>query len=97
MALFPAADFQFFFILHLVASEKLSVKSSKILFLRMTNYDEDETSWTTLSIVFAVIIATLGYRLFGPDREDVPQEKEPIKVPETKANEKEVTPIYIIF
>ena len=58
----------------------------------MTYYDEDETSWNTLSIVFAIIIATLGYRIFGPDR----QEKEPINVPETKATEKEVTPINFI-
>jgi len=54
----------------------------------MTNYDEEETSWTTLTLVFTIIIATLGYRFFGPDRE-APKEKEPIKVPETKATDKQ--------
>ena len=63
----------------------------------MTNYDEEETSWTTLTLVFTIIIATLGYRFFGPDRE-APKEKEPIKVPETKATDKqkEVTTISLI-
>jgi len=91
MAPFLPQIFNFSF-LHFFDSEKLSVKSSKILSFRMTYYDEDETSWNTLSIVFAIIIATLGYRIFGPDR----QEKEPIKVPETKATEKEVMLINFI-
>jgi len=51
----------------------------------MTNYDEDETSWTTLTLVFTIIIATLGYRIFGPDRETP---KEPVTIP-TEINEEE--------
>jgi len=50
----------------------------------MTNYDEDETSWTTITLVFTIIIATLGYRIFGPDRA-----QEPVVVPETKSTEKQ--------
>ena len=59
----------------------------------MTNYDEDETSWTTITLVFTIIIATLGYRIFGPDRA-----QEPVVVPETKSTvkQKEVTPISLI-
>jgi len=51
---------------------------------RMTNYDEDETSWTTITLVFTIIIATLGYRMFGPDRV-----QEHVVVPETKSTEKQ--------
>ncbi|CAG5094756.1 Oidioi.mRNA.OKI2018_I69.XSR.g13841.t1.cds [Oikopleura dioica] len=49
----------------------------------MTTYDEEEaTPWTTLGLVFTIIIACLGYRFFGPDT--IP---EPVRVQETRKEE----------